>query len=214
MPTKAVSALPYSQRPYILKVAPRARREEITSFDADYIKRLIAGDPETERHFAAYFGELLAIKLRSRVRSPELLEDIRQETFLRVLRKLRTGELEHPERLGAYVNTFSTLIMFEHFKSESRYCEIADEGSAMIDPRSGVHEAFVTCESKEQVAAVLKEMPEKDRELIKAVFLREEDKDEVCRRFGVDRAYLRVLLHRARVRFRTGFSKTYTAAPR
>jgi RNA polymerase sigma-70 factor (ECF subfamily) len=186
----------------------------MASFDADYINRLIAGDPETERHFAAYFGELLSIKLRTRVRSPQLMEDIRQETFLRVLRKLRAGQLEHPERLGAYVNSFSTLIMFEHFKSESRYCEIADEGSAMIDPKSGVHEAFMTRESKEQVAAVLKEMPEKDRELLKAVFLREEDKDEVCHRFGVDRAYLRVLLHRARVRFRNGFAKTYAASPR
>jgi len=40
------------------------------SFDAGYIERLINLDAETERDFAAYFGELLVIKLRSRLRSP------------------------------------------------------------------------------------------------------------------------------------------------
>jgi RNA polymerase sigma-70 factor (ECF subfamily) len=181
----------------------------MASFDADYIQKLIAGDHETERHFATYFGELLWIKLRNRVHSPQLMEDIRQETFLRVLRNIRSGGLEHPERLGAYVNSVSNNVMLESFRSESRFCEIADEGSAMIDPRDGAHESFVTNERKQQVAAVLGEMPEKDRSLLKAVFLEEQDKDEVCRRFGIDRGYLRVLLHRARTKFRTVFSDAY-----
>jgi RNA polymerase sigma-70 factor (ECF subfamily) len=177
----------------------------MASFDADYIKRLIAGDTETERHFVGYFGDLLWIKLRNRVHSPQLLEDIRQETFLRVLRSIRGGGIEYPERLGAYVNAVSNNVMLESFRSESKFCEIADEGAAMIDPQAGVHESLVTDERKRQVAAVLREMPEKDRELLKAVFLEEQDKDEVCRRFGVNRGYLRVLLHRARTKFRALF---------
>lgn len=185
----------------------------MASFDAAYIERLIAGDKETERHFALYFTELLWLKLRTRVHSPQLMEDIRQETFLRVLRNLRDGRLDHPERLGAYVNSVSNLVMLESFRSESKYCEIADEGSAMIDPKSSADDAFINRERKEQVAAVLKEMPEKDRELLKAAFLHDQDKDEICRRFGVDRAYLRVLLHRARTRFRGVFSRTYATNP-
>ena len=30
-------------------------------FDAEYVRRLVAADPATEAHFAAYFGELLTI---------------------------------------------------------------------------------------------------------------------------------------------------------
>ena len=41
------------------------------SFDADYVQRLINSDSATERAFVAYFGELLSIKLRSRLRSPD-----------------------------------------------------------------------------------------------------------------------------------------------
>jgi RNA polymerase sigma-70 factor (ECF subfamily) len=57
------------------------------------------------------------------------------------------------------------------------------------------------------VGEILKDMPVRDRELIKAVFLDEEDRDEVCRKFGVDREYLRVLLFRAKQDFKTEYVK-------
>ena len=59
------------------------------SFDGDYVRRLINSDGATEQAFVAYFGELLSIKLRSRLRSPDLIQDVTQETFLRVLKTLR-----------------------------------------------------------------------------------------------------------------------------
>jgi RNA polymerase sigma-70 factor (ECF subfamily) len=40
------------------------------------------------------------------------------------------------------------------------------------------------------------------------VFLEERDKDEVCRDFGVDRNYLRVLLHRAKQTFKYHYMKS------
>ena len=47
--------------------------------------------------------------------------------------------------------------------------------------------------------------PPKDRDVLRALFFEECDKDEICRRFKVDRDYLRVLVHRAKARFRTAF---------
>jgi RNA polymerase sigma-70 factor (ECF subfamily) len=38
---------------------------------------------------------------------------------------------------------------------------------------------------------------------LREIFLEEKDKDEVCRDFGVDRDYLRVLLHRAKQSFKS-----------
>jgi RNA polymerase sigma-70 factor (ECF subfamily) len=50
-------------------------------------------------------------------------------------------------------------------------------------------------------------MKERDRDLLRAIFLEEKDKNEICREFGVDREYLRVLLHRAKGRFRSTFDQ-------
>lgn len=47
----------------------------------------------------------------------------------------------------------------------------------------------------------------RDSSLLKAVFIDERDRDEVCREFGVDRDYLRVLLHRAKQEFKAEYMK-------
>src|SRR5258708_5217573 len=72
------------------------------AFDADYVQRLVEGDPATERHFFAYFSQLLWIKLRSRLRDSQLIEDVRQETLFRVITALKSKHSLHsPEKLGA-----------------------------------------------------------------------------------------------------------------
>jgi hypothetical protein len=43
----------------------------------------------------------------------------------------------------------------------------------------------------------------RDPDLLRAVLLEQKDKDAVCRAIGVDRDYLRVLLHRAKDKFRS-----------
>ena len=92
------------------------------SFDAQYVQRLKEGDAVVEDHFAAYFTKVLVLKLRTRLRSPELIEDIRQETLLRVLQILRKkGGVEHPERFGAFVNSISNNVLMEFCRSEKRH---------------------------------------------------------------------------------------------
>jgi RNA polymerase sigma-70 factor (ECF subfamily) len=57
------------------------------------------------------------------------------------------------------------------------------------------------------VREILLELPLRDRSLLKAVFLEERDREDVCREFGVDREYLRVLLHRAKQDFKVEYLK-------
>ncbi|MFN7925496.1 MAG: sigma-70 family RNA polymerase sigma factor [Bryobacteraceae bacterium] len=177
-------------------------------FDGEYVRRLIENDPNTERHFCDYFGELMEVKLRARVRSPQLREDIVQETFLRVLTFLRkSGGLEHPERLGAFVNTVCHNVLMEHFRSEKRLGErigvLNGAGSFAADGESNlVTEQRVRCVSK-----ALAQLPVKDQLILRALFLEDKDKDALCLEMNVDREYLRVLVHRAKAKFRDGFQK-------
>jgi RNA polymerase sigma-70 factor (ECF subfamily) len=63
-------------------------------------------------------------------------------------------------------------------------------------------------QAAENVRRVIDDLPERDRRLLKEVFLEERNKDEVCDEFGVNRNYLRVLLHRAKRNFRALYLKT------
>jgi RNA polymerase sigma-70 factor (ECF subfamily) len=66
---------------------------------------------------------------------------------------------------------------------------------------------IASSELSAKVREILVDLPPRDRSLLKAVFLDERDRDDVCRDFGVDREYLRVLLHRAKQDFKVEYLK-------
>jgi len=172
-------------------------------FDAGYIERLRAGDVETERHFFAYFGELILIKVRARRRPYPLADDVRQETFLRVLRTLRSSGLRDPGSLGAFVNSVCNNVLLEFGRAQSRHRTPNEEPPPLPDLITPSAEArLMTDERRRAVRSVIEVLPRKDRELLRALFLEERDKAELCRELGVNRDYLRVLLHRAKNQFR------------
>jgi RNA polymerase sigma-70 factor (ECF subfamily) len=178
------------------------------SFDASYVSNLCAGDPQTQEHFVGYFSELLQLKLRSRLNSPHAIEDVRQETFARVFSVLRKDGLRQPERLGAFVNTVCSHVLSEHYRSTSGGESLDVEGRPELpDKSASALEIVVSRQVKDKVREILLELAPRDRSLLKAVFLDERNRDEVCLEFGVERDYLRVLLHRAKQEFKTEYVK-------
>ena len=177
---------------------------EFHSFDAEYVRKLCAGDSQTQEHFVVYFTELLQIKLRSRLQSPHAIEDVRQETFARVFAVLtRDGGLRQPDRLGPFVNTVCNHVLMEHYRSSSRSDSLDAEGSPELAATGADALDLASArQMKEKVREILLDLPPRDRSLLNAVFLDERDRDEVCQEFGVDRVYLRVLLHRAKQEFK------------
>jgi RNA polymerase sigma-70 factor (ECF subfamily) len=183
---------------------------EFCAFDESYVDRLRAGDFRTQEHFVAYFSELIKVKLRSRVRIPEDIEDIRQETFTRVFKALRSEQgIRQPERLGAFVNATCNNVRNEYYRQGARdgLAEEKETQQDYADPTPSTLDELVTRQVREEVQQVLDDLPERDRRLIREVLLQERDKDEVCREIGVDRDYLRVLLHRAIKSFKGEYLK-------
>jgi len=181
------------------------------SFDGAYTARLRAADAATLEHFASYFGELIQLKLRSRVESREVAEDLRQETFARVLATLKSeGGLRQADRLGAFVNSVCNNVLFEYYRSRGR-TESLESREELYPVASDAPDALSRVLSQDEVKSVrriLSKMNERDRTLLKAIFLDERDKDEVCRELGVGREYLRVLLHRAKQAFKSIYTRT------
>ncbi|MGA2949823.1 MAG: sigma-70 family RNA polymerase sigma factor [Candidatus Sulfotelmatobacter sp.] len=187
---------------------------ELQSFDESYVERLRGGDFRTQEHFVAYFTELIQLKLRSRLHSPQAIEDVRQETFSRVFAALRGGKIRQPDRLGAFVNSMCNNVLLEQYRASSRDSSLEDEEQADFPALTvDVLGAIAAKQMAEKIREILEEMPERDRRLLQEVFLEERDKDEVCRDLGVDRDYLRVLLHRAKQSFKSLYLKNMAARP-
>jgi RNA polymerase sigma-70 factor (ECF subfamily) len=177
----------------------------LRGFDDAFIDRLRLGDAATEREFASYFSELIRIKVRSRLRDSALVEDVTQETFLRVLRVLRSPEgLRNAGCLGAFVNSVCNNVLHEALRTKVRHRTPTEDERHLIPDETtpGPEDRVLAEERREIVRSVLDRLSTRDRAVLQAVFLEEKQKDEVCAQLGVGRDYLRVLLHRAKSQFR------------
>lgn len=184
------------------------------AFDKHYLEKLKSGDFRTQEHFVSYFSELIRLKLSKRMRSSFEVDDARQETFARFFVKLRKDDIREPDRLGPLINGMCNMILLEYYRSGAHVVTSDDdEAEANIpDPGISAVDAIVNRELQEKVRETLGELSEKDRRLISDVLLEEKDKDQVCREHGVDREYLRVLVHRAKKSFKSLYLKKMARA--
>jgi RNA polymerase sigma-70 factor (ECF subfamily) len=177
---------------------------EFQTFDSVYLNKLRSSDEPTQRHFADYFGELIALKLRSRLQSREAIEDVKQETFARFFALLRKdGGIREAERMGPLVNSICNHVLFEYYRAGKR-TEPLDEMAAvnLLDKQPDALGQVISMETRAGVHQVLNGLAERDRKVLRSLFVEERDKDTVCREMGISRQYIRVLVHRAKKAFR------------
>lgn len=130
---------------------------------------------------------------------------------MRVFAALRKDQgIREPERIGAFVNAVCANVLRERYRLpsgeslEDSHTEIPDKGVDMVD-------IIAFKQTQEKVREILEELPERDRRIIREIFIEERDKDDVCRDYGVNRDYLRVLLHRAKRVFKSHYLSKMSA---
>jgi RNA polymerase sigma-70 factor (ECF subfamily) len=181
---------------------------DLFAFDDDYVRRLRVGDRWTEDHFVRYFELLLTLKLRGRVRPPTDIPDVIQEVFARVYNGLR-GEsgVREGQKLGAYVVAICNHVVLERVRATRQTEEIDNDLPATDED---AFRRIVTQQARDRVHRTLEVLGARDAEILRALFIQELDKDEIARRFEVDRNYLRVLVHRALEKFREKYETDET----
>lgn len=177
------------------------KKVDFYSFDAEYLRRLKARDPATEAHFYSYFQSRLKMKLRHRGFAPATVEDISQETFLRVLTGVQNGTVLHPERFGAYVSAVCDNLILEKYREFARNQHLDVDGMDVPDGNTSLETLVLHKEKRKIVAEILEQMPPKKRNILRAFMYEQLDREQMCARFGVKSDYLRVLLFRAKEEF-------------
>ena len=177
-------------------------RLSLFSFDEQYVRQLQEQVASVEEHFTTYFQKLLTNYLRRRIKSPEMIEDIRQETLLRVLFALRRGAgLRRPECLGAFVMAVCSNVLREFVRAQFPYSQIGEHpapADAAPDPESQA----IARELRDSVSSALAQLAERDRHVLAITLLEERSHHDAGRRLGLKESHVRVVLHRAKARLR------------
>lgn len=190
-------------------MAAAAQCPHLHEFDESYLRGLRMRDAAIETHFVSYFTPLLQIKLRKRLPSAERIQDVLQETFVRVLDAVRAENgIRRPESFGAFVHCVCANVLQESYRYSARYAALDDLPADPPDQATGVDEMLAAEDTKKEVHRALARLSPKERHILRAVLLEDRDKDEICRELGVDRNYLRLLLHRAKQQFAMQYKET------
>lgn len=172
---------------------------------AALVERIRRGDREAEAELVEGYRNGLSYLLRKITGDPVLSEDLQQETFGVVLRRIRNGELREPEKLSGFIRqTAKNLAIMERRRSGRL------EGNEEIEPESGPEDPaesqlgrVLRQEEAGLVRRVLAEMrSSRDRLLLYRYYIAEHAKEEICRDLGLSSLNFNLVLFRARERFR------------
>jgi RNA polymerase sigma-70 factor (ECF subfamily) len=145
---------------------------------------------------------LMKVKLQFRLKSAEAIEDVQQETFVRFYVALREGKIRQPKSLGSYVNSICNNVLKETWRTEPTISLDDDNAPELPSAPFDLSKILDDRQAAQKVQKVIEQLPERDRRVLHDIFFEERDKDEVCRELGITRDNLRLLLHRAKQKFK------------
>jgi RNA polymerase sigma-70 factor (ECF subfamily) len=169
------------------------------------VERARGGDSLAETEMVARYSRGLRFLLRRKTHDPQLVEDFLQETWVVALTKIRSEGLEDPGRLAGYLCGIANNIARGDIRRVTRQrttvnSEIID---LIPDESDNPFRQLSRAEVAGQVQGLLSELSqERDRDILHSFYVREEDKESICTRLGVDGNHFNRVLHRARNRLR------------
>ncbi len=181
---------------------PESAEAEIAT---DLVRRILAGDASAEEDLVQRYSRGLVYLIRRLGASPELAEDLHQETFRIVLERLRQRGLEDPAGLAGFLRgTARNLMTADRRKMARRRTDVDEEKlESVVAPSPSQLSSVLLDEEAGFVRKLIGELPtDRDRQLLLRFYVAEEEKESICNDLGLDSLHFNRVLFRARQRFK------------
>src|ERR1700722_8084578 len=130
------------------------------------------------------------------------VDDLVQESLTRFLRAQQRQSIRNTEEVGAFLNGVCRNVILEYRRKIRREPAIAPD---MPIPDVGVRPDAEIFEMRDAIDNGLRELAERDRVVLRALYLEGRDKEDICKEWGMSDAQFRVVLFRAKERFRRAY---------
>jgi len=191
------------------RVIPIRKRDPALEEEARTAARIAQGirdgDSGAETEMVERYSQGLGYLLTRRIGDDERARDLLQETFLIAFEKLRSIELDNPERLAGYLRGIAIRVAMNAGRRRNRepYPMEIEAVAAIPDSEPRQYQHIAKEQTLSAVHTLLESMPVKrDRELLIRLYVYDQDKREICRALGLDSLHFNRVLFRAKDRFR------------
>jgi RNA polymerase sigma-70 factor (ECF subfamily) len=130
------------------------------------------------------------------------VDDLVQETLARFIRADQRHQIRNTEEFGAFLNGVCRNVILEYRRRVRREPGL-DMDSPL--PDTGIRPDAEILEMRDAIDSGLAELAERDRAVLRALYLDGKEKDEICQEWAMTDAQFRVVLFRAKERFRRAY---------
>lgn len=173
---------------------------------AALVARIAAGDPSAETEFVLAFqaGVRALVRRHARPADP-VVDDLAQDVLHTLVMRLRDNALHDAATLPAYVRSTVVFVVTAEYRKRGRRGENDSAPQSTDDLPDPDQPDRHACREqlRGSVNRVLAELGmERDREVLRRYYLKEEDRDTVCAALVIEPDHFHRVLHRARTRMK------------
>ncbi len=130
------------------------------------------------------------------------VDDLVQESLARFIRAGQRQQIRNTEELGAFLNGVCRNVILEYRRRMRREPNLDQD---MPIPDTGIRPEAEILEMRDAIDNGLAELAERDRAILRSLYLEGREKDEICQEWNMSDAQFRVVLFRAKERFRRAY---------
>jgi RNA polymerase sigma-70 factor, ECF subfamily len=183
--------------------------QSVTLADRELVSKVEEGDQLAEDALYQKYSDRLYFLALSELHSREDAEDVRTETFTRVLLALREGKLRKPDSLASFTVGIALNVIRE-FRRQRSATEPLDDHELKLVGEASPEKAFLDREVSRAIDEVAKLLKPREREFLRLYYYEELPKQEIASVLGVKQERLRLIKSRALQKFREIYQKLQT----
>ena len=168
--------------------------------DTELMTRLRQGDATAEAALYERYSSRVYFLALSELRSRDDAEDVRGETFLRVIQALRQDKLRKPESLSSFIVGIALNVVREHNRAVSRVQPLSEEDYSLPDSRS-LDAVFIDEDVNRSIEQAAQSLKQRERDFLRMYYYEERSKEEISRALGIKQDRLRLIKSRTLKKF-------------
>jgi RNA polymerase sigma factor (sigma-70 family) len=186
--------------------SPTVQETATTSPDVELVASIREGDSRAETALYERYSARVYFLALSELHSKEDAEDVRAETFLRVLQSLRQDQLRSPGSLGSFIVGTALNVIREQVRLSYKTQSLDERELNLAGDRS-LESAFIDSEASRALEEAARQLKPREREFLRMLYYEELPKEEIARALGVKEERLRLIKSRALRSFREIYRK-------
>jgi RNA polymerase sigma factor (sigma-70 family) len=174
--------------------------------DSDLVAHIQGGHSDAETALYDRFSARVYYLALRESRSPHDAEDVRAETFLRVLQAIRGNSLRSPAALPSFILGTTRNVLHELFLRRKRAADSTEPDNVELSTPSH-EELFLNAEVQDAIQRTMERLKPRERNLLRMHFYEELPTHEIARRSGIAPERVRLVKSRALKRFRDYYGR-------